>query len=165
VKKIWDRRRIRIGLTGVAAVVTAAALASAGLAGLRALDFGSAAAHQYPGKKVTVCHRTHSKKHPWVRIRVSRHALKAHLRHGDFVVDSTHPCPPANGSAGNDKKHKHHSGNKQEHKKGHKQNGDAGKKHGKGGNGTAAAKKHGNSSGKHGHSGHSGHGGHGGAHG
>ena len=86
-----NHRRIRLGFIGAAAVVTAAALASAGFAGLRALDSGSAAAHQYPGKKVRLCHRTHSKKHPWVKIRVSTHALKAHLRHGDFVVDADHP--------------------------------------------------------------------------
>ena len=32
------------------------------------------------GKKVQLCHRTHSKKKPWVLITVSRNALKAHLK-------------------------------------------------------------------------------------
>jgi hypothetical protein len=111
MKSIWTHRRLRLLLAAVATVVTGAALASAALAGIRALDLGPAAANQYP-KKVTVCHRTHSKKHPWVKIRISRHALKAHLRHGDFVVDATHPCPPASTASAKTKKQhgkgKHH---------------------------------------------------------
>jgi hypothetical protein len=53
-------------------------------------QYGSAC-HQY---RVTICHRTHSKKHPWRLITVSSRALKAHLRHGDTLP----PCsttPPA----------------------------------------------------------------------
>ena len=38
--------------------------------------------YQYD-KKVTICHRTGSKKHPFVTIRVSRRAVRAHLAHGD----------------------------------------------------------------------------------
>jgi hypothetical protein len=49
-----------------------------------------AATDQYP-KKVTICHHTHSKKNPFVTIRVSRNALKAHLRHGDTIG----PCSAA----------------------------------------------------------------------
>src|SRR3954469_22853126 len=109
MNSLWTHRRLRLLLTGVATLVTGAALASAALAGMRALDLGPAAASQYP-KKVTVCHRTHSKKHPWVKIRISRHALKAHLRHGDFMVDDTHPCPPA--TAASARKHKHHGNGK-----------------------------------------------------
>ena len=99
MKSIWTHRRLRLLFAGVATLVTGAALASAALAGIRALDLGPAAASQYP-KKVTICHHTHSKKHPWVQIRVSRNAVPAHLRHGDFVVDDQHPCPA--------KSHKHH---------------------------------------------------------
>src|SRR5213080_5586561 len=106
MKSIWTHRRLRLVLASVATLVTGAALASAAFVGMRALDLGPAAASQYPGKKVTVCHKTHSKKHPWVKIRISRHALKAHLRHGDFVVDDQNPCPPP--SAASAKKHKHH---------------------------------------------------------
>ena len=36
------------------------------------------------GKKVWICHRTHSKKHPFVTITVSNNAVPAHLRHGDL---------------------------------------------------------------------------------
>jgi hypothetical protein len=45
-----------------------------------------------PSKKVTICHRTHSKKKPYVKIRVSVNALKAHLRHGDILAGAG-PCP------------------------------------------------------------------------
>jgi hypothetical protein len=45
-------------------------------------------------KKVTICHRTRSKKKKWVKIRVSKRALRAHLKHGDFIVNKNHPCPP-----------------------------------------------------------------------
>jgi len=37
------------------------------------------------GRKVALCHHTHSKKHPLVTINVSQHAVKAHLRHHDTL--------------------------------------------------------------------------------
>ena len=50
------------------------------------------ASHQYQyDKKVTICHRTGSKKHPFVTIRVSKRAVRAHLRHGDKLG----PCSRA----------------------------------------------------------------------
>jgi hypothetical protein len=122
VSKISIRRPARFAAIAVVALVVGAALASAGFAGLRALDLGPAAAQQYP-RKVTLCHRTHSKKHRWVKIRVSRHAVKAHLRHGDFVVDASHPCPPTSDSARKHKHHKHHK-----HHKNHKHGKNADKK-------------------------------------
>ena len=133
MKSIWTHRRLRLVLASVATLVTGAALASAAFAGMRALDLGPAAASQYP-KKVTVCHRTHSKKHPWVKIRISRHALKAHLRHGDFMVDDTHPCPPA--TAASAKKKHHGTGKGKQHKNAakskHHQNAAEAKHQGKG---------------------------------
>jgi uncharacterized membrane protein YgcG len=48
---------------------------------------GGSSGHQY---KVRVCHRTHSRKHPWVMIFINWHAMKAHLKHGD----TTWPCRP-----------------------------------------------------------------------
>jgi len=119
MKSIWTHRRLRLVVAGVATLLTGAALASAAVAGMRALDLGPAAASQYPGKKVTVCHRTHSKKHPWVKIRISRHAVKAHLRHGDFVVDASHPCPPATTASA--KKNKHQGKGKHQDKGKHHQ--------------------------------------------
>ena len=113
MNSIWSHRRLRFAVAATASILTAAALASAALAGFGALSLGPAAASQYP-KKVTVCHRTHSKKHPWVKISISAPALKAHLRHGDFVVDANHPCPPNTPvSIGAKNKNKHqgkHSG-------------------------------------------------------
>jgi hypothetical protein len=66
--------------------------------------------------RVQICHRTHSRKHPWVMITVSSRALKAHLRHGDtFPPCSTQPAAkPKHG-----KGHGHDHGN----------HGDAGSKH------------------------------------
>jgi hypothetical protein len=118
MNSIWSHRRLRFVVVVATTVVTGAALASAALAGLGALKLGPAAASQYP-KKVTVCHRTHSKKHPWVKIRISVHALKAHLRnHHDFVVDANHPCPPTAAAAAKNKHSGKHKGKGKGGKKG-----------------------------------------------
>ena len=37
------------------------------------------------GRKVTICHRTGSKKNSWHTITVDQHAVPAHLRHGDHL--------------------------------------------------------------------------------
>jgi hypothetical protein len=42
----------------------------------------------YAGK-VTICHHTGSRKHPFHTITVNAHALPAHLAHGDTIG----PCP------------------------------------------------------------------------
>jgi hypothetical protein len=78
-------RRFRRGgavgvVAGIAAAVATAGIASVGAAGLP--TGGSAVTKPYP-EKVTICHRTGSKKKPFVTIRVSQNALKAHLKHGD----------------------------------------------------------------------------------
>src|SRR5438477_5140280 len=45
-------------------------------------------------RKVTICHRTKSKKHPYLRIRVSGSALKAHMHHkGDIIPAPGGVCP------------------------------------------------------------------------
>ena len=51
-------------------------------------EYGHSGASQYQ-YKVTICHRTHSKKHPWHLIRISNRAVAAHLRHHDVMP----PCP------------------------------------------------------------------------
>jgi hypothetical protein len=51
--------------------------------------------------KVTICHHTGSKKHPFHPITVDEHALPAHTGHGDTVG----PCPAAAASAAPAAKH------------------------------------------------------------
>src|SRR5262245_32223221 len=84
-----SRRLGRFALAGavIAVAVPVAPLMSG--VGFAKSSMSSAAYGQY-GKKVTICHHTHSKKHPWVTITVSSSALKAHKKHGD---DLTGPCP------------------------------------------------------------------------
>jgi hypothetical protein len=43
--------------------------------------------------KVMLCHRTGSKKHPYVPILVSRNAEKAHLKYGDLPMPASGGCP------------------------------------------------------------------------
>jgi len=102
--------------------VVVAALVSVGLlVPLAALGAGTAgqtaSAAQY---KITICHHTHSKKHPTVTIRVSNKAWPAHQRHGDTM-----------GACATPKKAKH-----AKHAKAHQQgkSHDQGKSHGNNGN-------------------------------
>jgi hypothetical protein len=102
--------------------VVVAALVSVGLlVPLAALGAGTsgqtASAAQY---KITICHHTHSKKHPTVTIRVSNKAWPAHQRHGDTM-----------GACATPKKAKH-----AKHPKAHQQgkSHDQGKSHGNKGN-------------------------------
>jgi hypothetical protein len=87
------RRRSSLRLGRTAAIGTVAALAFTALASVGAAvsPAGSPAAASQYEKKVTICHRTGSKKNPYRTIRVSRNAVPAHLRHGDGLG----PCPRA----------------------------------------------------------------------
>ena len=79
----WKRTAVALGI-GALGVGT---LASVGTA---VSPSGTLpAAKQYPPDKVTLCHHTHSKRHPFVTINVSQRSLPAHLRHGDTIG----PCP------------------------------------------------------------------------
>jgi len=87
------RQRFRRGTTigVVAGVLTAFAVAGMGSVGAAVSPASAPASASQYEKKVTICHRTGSKKNPFRTIRVSRNAVKAHLRHGDVLG----PCATA----------------------------------------------------------------------
>jgi hypothetical protein len=78
----FEGRRAR---TLVGASVVAVALAAAGVLGGVGFAKSSPTAAQYQYGKVTICHKTRSKKNPSVTITISQSALPAHLRRGDTV--------------------------------------------------------------------------------
>jgi hypothetical protein len=85
------RGRALLGLGVIAAsLVLATLVVGVGFAG------GSITAAQYQYGKVTICHHTHSKKHPTVTITISQNAWPAHQRHGDTMG----ACAPAAGTKG-----------------------------------------------------------------
>jgi hypothetical protein len=98
------RRLGRFALAGAVIAVAVPVAAVMSGVGFAKSSMSSSAYGQY-GKKVTICHHTHSKTHPWVTITVSQNALKGHRKHGD---DLTGPCPPAAAVAAKAKKAKHH---------------------------------------------------------
>jgi len=65
--------------------VAAVALAAAGVLGGVGFAKSSPTAAQYQYGKITICHKTHSKKNPFVTITISRSAWPAHQRHGDTL--------------------------------------------------------------------------------
>ena len=88
-----------------AAVVSGLLLVPLGVFGSSALartTGPSAAQYQY---KVTICHHTGSKKHPWHQISISNRAVPAHLRHHDQMP----PCPTVLFTQGHDHGHGHDS--------------------------------------------------------
>jgi hypothetical protein len=85
--KFLDNRR-----GAAAAAVSALFVVPLGVFGAPALakTAASASEYEYSGSsqyqyKVTLCHHTHSKKHPFHQIRVAAPAVKAHMRHGDTL--------------------------------------------------------------------------------
>ena len=102
-------RTIRVASAGTAAAALLAAFATVAGAGLSSTSSSASeyqygpGSHQY-GQKVTLCHHTHSKKHPWVTITVGAPAVKAHLRHGDTLGACPAVVPPANANGHHGKK-------------------------------------------------------------
>lgn len=80
MRAVIARLPIRVALAGGVIALAFAALASVG-AGVS--PAGTPAATEQYGGKVTICHRTKSRKNPYRTIRVARSAVRAHLRHGD----------------------------------------------------------------------------------
>ena len=105
-------RTIRLASAGTAAAALVAAFAAVAGAGLSSTSSSATeyqygpGSHQY-GQKVTLCHHTHSKKHPWVTITVGAPAVKAHLKHGDTVGACPTVVPATNAK-------KHHGNGKGE---------------------------------------------------
>ena len=120
------------------AVVSAALLVPLAVYGAPAIaKSASSASHQYKAScgqygsssseyqygssctqyRVQICHRTHSKEHPWHLITVSSKAVKAHLRHGDTLP----PCSTQPAAKKHGKGHGHDVGER----------GESGTKHGK----------------------------------
>jgi hypothetical protein len=68
-------------------VATLGALAALGvLAGASWSATGSSSSeHEQYGKKVTICHHTHSKKHPFETITIGAKAAAKLLKHGDTL--------------------------------------------------------------------------------
>lgn len=97
MKKLGNGRNGRLA-AGVA--VTAAMLVPLAVFGAPALARSASAASQYHSGssqyqyRVTICHRTGSKKHPAHTITVSSAAVAAHLRHGDHLGACTGSEPP-----------------------------------------------------------------------
>jgi hypothetical protein len=80
---------LRLGQATLVAFVAAVLLSAFAVVGAGVSPAGTstpAAESAYP-KKVTICHRTGKKlkKSKYRTIRISRRALKAHLRHGDGI--------------------------------------------------------------------------------
>ncbi len=93
-----------------AAAVSTAFLVPLGVFGAPALarSAASASQYQYGGSsqyqyKITICHHTHSKKHPMHTIRVSVNSWKAHQKHGDTL--GACPAPAASSSASSNANH------------------------------------------------------------
>ncbi len=104
-RPVSRRARLLTGLGIVgASLLAATVVAGVGFAG------GSISASQYQYGKVTICHHTHSKKHPYVTITVSQAAWPAHQRHGDTLGPCTGTSSPAHHGHGHEGG-KSHDGN------------------------------------------------------
>ena len=108
-------KRFRLAM---GAVISACLLVPLAVFGGTGLAQSSSAAKQYPSADqyaITICHHTHSKKHPMHTIRVSVKAWPAHKRHGDTLGECPKPSKPSkshghdangqSGSHGNGKAH------------------------------------------------------------
>ena len=114
---------------GVGALVAIATAAGRGNASVAEYQYPAGAAGPANGQnagKITICHRTHSSKKPWVRITISVNAWPAHARHGDSqdlskCGGALTPTSKKNGN-GNPGKGNPHEGNGAEgpgHSQGH----------------------------------------------
>jgi hypothetical protein len=80
MRAVIARLPLRAALVGGVIALALAALTSVGAA---VSPSGTPAATEQYAARVTICHRTKSRKNPYRTIRVARSAVRAHLRHGD----------------------------------------------------------------------------------
>ena len=141
------RRTLAAVAVSAALLVPLAVFGAPALARSTAPSSAASAQYQY---KVAVCHRTHSKKHPWVLIHVGAPAVKAHLKHGDFVLTSGTSCtaaaPAQSTTPGHGKGHGKGNGQGNQNSQG-SQHGNSGS-HGNNGNGNNGNNGNGNGKGK-----------------
>jgi hypothetical protein len=109
-------QRFRLAAAAILSVGLLVPLAAFGATGLA--QSSSAAQYQY---KITICHHTHSKKHPTVTIRVSVRAWPAHQKHGDTLGPCTASKKHAK-SHGHQNKSKGHSESKSHSQNNNSQN-------------------------------------------
>jgi len=118
----WRTRRLRIVAAACVSIGLLVPLAAFGAVG----NGQSPSAAQY---KITICHHTHSKRHPMVTIKISNKAWKAHQRHGDTMGACPAPSKSNHGKSGSHPSHPSHPAQAQNGTQG--QNGNQGKGHGK----------------------------------
>jgi hypothetical protein len=94
-------RRLRIVAAACVSIGLLVPLAAFGAIG----NGQSPSAAQY---KITICHHTHSKKHPMVTISISNRAWKAHQRHGDTLGACPAPSKSQHGKNGKNGSHPTH---------------------------------------------------------
>jgi len=87
----------------ITALLLAGGFAAASIASGRGLvSVSTTGTTSTTSHKVTLCHHTHSKKHPMHTISVDQHAVPAHLKHGDTLG----ACSSTNTSSTNKNKKK-----------------------------------------------------------
>jgi hypothetical protein len=110
------RRLRRFGpALAVSAVLAAGGFAAASIASGGGLRFASTTGTTGLtgtgplGQRITICHHTHSKKHPFQTITINIHAWPAHARHHDTLgactSAQTHTTTSTNRHHGHDKGH------------------------------------------------------------
>ncbi len=105
-------RSARLALAGALAVGVLTAFAAVAGVGVTQNAAG-AGEYQYGKQKVTLCHHTHSKKHPFVTITVGAPGAAAHLK--NHSGDHLGACTAAELAKGKHNNGKHNGQNKSSH--------------------------------------------------